>query len=125
MSSVLINEGGSPIIDESGNFKMLDDELAMLQRIMNVMLTQKTSEPLNLEYGFDLKRFMEVTNPTNRNLMLRNLVAEAFNPRLVYNMQSLDGVTTSINEDGSANVSIDLTDTAGRVYISNNITLEN
>ena len=97
MTTMLIGESGTPVIDAQGNLISISGDTEMKQRIANVFSTQKNSETLFLEYGFDTATLLRGSHTISPSLLLRSLAVDALNPKNVEGLNTLYGVETMVS----------------------------
>jgi len=118
MTSIFVDDAGSPIVDAQGNILIANGEAEMRQRIVNIFSTPKYSETLFPEYGFNFISFMQSPPYVDKRLLLQSLVAEALNNRLVPSIKTINSIGVTI-EDNVAEISLSITDKDGQVYENN------
>ena len=96
MSSILCDEGGTPIIDSQGNVVLCSGTTRVLQTIYNIMVTFKGSEILFPDYGFDHEQLRKIGGTGSRAMILQSMIVEALDPSKIECIQTLDNVTVSI-----------------------------
>ena len=89
MPSVFCEQNGSPIFDKDGNIIIAYDKVEFKQRLLNVFRTQKGSEPLFYEYGFDAIA-LGFGPAVQRDYHLTSLVVDALN---ISNIQDMYGIS--------------------------------
>jgi len=89
MTSILIDSAGTPIIDFQGNMQTISGNAEFKQRLTNIFCTQKYSESLFPDYGFDYASLVKSIGRIDRSLALRSAAIEALDPKNVLDVDEL------------------------------------
>jgi hypothetical protein len=90
MPTFFVEQTGTPIIDPHGCLMPITGVTELKQRINNVFNTQRGSESLFVDYGFDLISFISSSQYLNPIQALRIAAIDALTPSKIFDMESLD-----------------------------------
>ncbi len=92
MPTFFVDQSGTPIIDPHGCLMLITGSTELKQRINNVFNTQRGSESLCVDYGFDLIAFVSTAQYLGPIQALRLSAIDALTPSKIYDMESLDKI---------------------------------
>ncbi len=118
MTSIFVDESGSPIVDAQGNILFVDGELEIGQRITNLLRTIVYSELLFPEYGFDVEAVIQAPGYVDRSVYIKSLLMTALNPQFVLGLSSVDSILVEV-EDNIVKIDLIVTMTDGKTYAHN------
>lgn len=110
MTTVFVDDTGSPIVDQSGKLVFIRQSGEFKQRIMNVMNTQRGSESVKYDYGFNAITLVKGAPNADREMLIKSLILEALNPDEVYYLKTVQSVTVNEAANGIAHVEMNITD---------------
>ena len=115
MTSVFIDDSGSPVIDSRGNILLLEDKAEYIQSIVNVFKTLKYSETFIPSYGFDMEAIINSPSYVDVATQIRVATFEALNPDYVKCVASVDMIDITV-EDGMAVIDLAFVAENGESY---------
>jgi phage baseplate assembly protein W len=117
---------GNPVIDvETGNLIPVDDFTAIKQVIFMLLNTEKGSETLHKQYGFDIESALRLSHVEDAEMYIENLIADALDPtkeKLISNVNYIKAtrdstdprkIKVSVNLDTINAQNISITQTIG------------
>ena len=96
MTSILIDSAGTPIINAQGNMFTVSGNVEFRQRLTNIFSTQRGTETIFPEYGFDYMNYSRSIGRIDRSIGLRSYASDALNPRNVLNMKELVDMSVTV-----------------------------
>ena len=120
MTTIFVNNSGTPILTDKGSFLLGSGEVEVLQRIYNALLTQVGSELFDPEYGLDHQLLVTTTGISAE--VVRALVIDALNPNRLVGISEINSVEINL-DNGTAYVAVNITTDNSEIVVSN-ISLE-
>lgn len=96
MTSILTNKQGGPVFDGKGALRTITGNGEFRQRLVNVFSTQKYSETIFPEYGFDFISLSNNIDKIDKSIALRSVTVDALNPRNVYGLKELVSIDAQV-----------------------------
>jgi len=105
MTSVFVDDSGSPLIDSRGNILLLEGKTEYVQCITNAFKTLKYSESFMPPYGFDLQAIMQAPAYIDKATQIRAAALECLNPSYIKGLLEVNYVVVRV-EDQTATIDL-------------------
>jgi uncharacterized protein (UPF0371 family) len=109
---ILYDNNGTPVIDDAGNFVLIDSLEKVKQIVYNVLTTRKGEDILNPDYGLDIETLKSTPNISSN--LARAIIADAFNPINIIGISELNSLSVRV-EGNEIFIEISLTTDSGEV----------
>lgn len=110
MTTIFVDDSGSPIVDQSGKLIFVRTSGEFKQRIMNVLNTQRGSESVKSDYGFNKMALVHGIPNADREMLIKSLLIEALNPQEVYFLKTVQNISVEEVASGIIRAMMMLTD---------------
>ena len=117
MTSVFVDNSGSPIIDSRCNILLVDGKPEYVQSIINAFRTLKYSETLMPPYGFDLNSVIHMPQFIDPAVVVRSAAVDCLNPSYIKGLLEISSLNARVDtEKKTATIDLSFLGEDGNTY---------